>query len=212
MGLGFSSDISSGDPENVARGEARLNLALSVSRDFGAGLLTGVLYSAQGRYRSTPTEAGRWNCVRVLARLAERAAAADMTLGLEVVNRYDSNLINTAGQALALIEQIGASNLVVHLNSYHMNLEEDDPAAAIERCGARLGYVQIGESHRGYLGTGTIDFGACSGRWPRSAIKVPSPSKHSAPAVAIRARISTSRYGGRPGPTATTSPATPAAS
>ncbi len=160
MGLGFSSDISSGDPENVARGEARLNLALSVSRDLGAGLLTGVLYSAQGRYRSTPTEAGRWNCVRVLARLAERAAAADMTLGLEVVNRYDSNLINTAGQALALIEQIGASNLVVHLDSYHMNLEEGDPAAAIERCGARLGYVQIGESHRGYLGTGTIDFGA----------------------------------------------------
>ncbi len=159
MALGFSSDISSGDPENVARGEARLNFALSVSRDLGARLLTGVLYSAQGRYHATPTEAGRWNCVRVLGRLAERAAAADITLGLEVVNRYDSNLVNTAGQALALIEQIGAANLVVHLDSYHMNLEEGDPAAAIERCGARLGYVHVGESHRGYLGTGAIDFG-----------------------------------------------------
>jgi D-psicose/D-tagatose/L-ribulose 3-epimerase len=159
MALGFSSDISSGDPENVARGEARLNLALSVARDLGAGLLTGVLYSAKGRYRSPPTEAGRWNSLRVLARLAERAAAANLTLGLEAVNRYDSNLVNTAGEARALIEQIGAPNLVVHLDSYHMNLEEGDPAAAIERAGARLGYVQIGESHRGYLGTGTIDFG-----------------------------------------------------
>ena len=159
IGLGFSSDISSGDPENVARGEARLNLALSVARDLGAGLLTGVLYSAQGRYREPPTEAGRWNCVKVLGRLAERAAQAGVTVGIEVVNRYESNLVNTAGQALALIDQIGAANLVVHLDSYHMNLEEGDPAVAIERCGARLGYVQIGESHRGYLGTGTIDFG-----------------------------------------------------
>jgi D-psicose/D-tagatose/L-ribulose 3-epimerase len=160
MALGFASDISSGDPENVARGEARLNLALSVTRDLGAQLLTGVLYSARGRYRAPPTEAGRWNCLRVLARVAERAAAAGVTLGFEAVNRYDSNLVNTAGQALALIDQIGAANLVVHLDSYHMNLEEGDPAAAIERAGARLGYVQLGESHRGYLGTGTIDFGA----------------------------------------------------
>jgi D-psicose/D-tagatose/L-ribulose 3-epimerase len=160
MGLGLSSDISSGDPENVARGEARLNLALSVTQDLGARLLTGVLYSAQGRYRAPPTEAGRWNCVRVLGRLAERAAQAQMTLGIEAVNRYESNLVNTAGQALALIDQIGAANLVVHLDSYHMNLEEGDPAAAIERCGPRLGYVHVGESHRGYLGTGTVDFGA----------------------------------------------------
>ena len=159
IGLGFASDISSGDPENVARGEARLNLALSVARDLGAKLLTGVLYSAQGRYREPPTEAGRWNCVRVLGRLAERAAQAGITLGIEAVNRYESNLVNTAGQALALIDQVGAANLVVHLDSYHMNLEEGDPAGAIERCGARLGYVQIGESHRGYLGSGTIDFG-----------------------------------------------------
>ncbi len=160
MALGFSSDISSGDPENVARGEARLNLALSVTRDLGAGLLTGVLYSARGRYGLPPTEAGRWNCLRVLARLAERAAAADITLGVEAVNRYDSNLVNTASQALALIDQVGAPNLVVHLDSYHMNLEEGDPAAAIERSGARLGYVQLGESHRGYLGTGRIEFGS----------------------------------------------------
>jgi D-psicose/D-tagatose/L-ribulose 3-epimerase len=160
MGLGFSSDISSGDPENVARGEARLNLALSVTRDLGAGLLTGVLYSAKGRYGAPPAEAGRWNCIKVLGRVAERAAAAGVTLGLEAVNRYESNLVNTAGQALALIDQIGAANLAVHLDSYHMNLEEGDPAAAIERCGARLGYVHIGESHRGYLGAGTIDFGA----------------------------------------------------
>lgn len=158
--LTFTSDISSGDPENVARGEARLNLALSVARDLGAGLLTGVLHSARGRYHAAPTEAGRWNCIRVLNRLAERAAQSDIRIGLQPVNRYESNFINTAAQALELIEHIDAPNLVVHLASYHMNLEEGDPAGAIERAGERLGYVHMSESHRGYLGTGTVDFGA----------------------------------------------------
>jgi D-psicose/D-tagatose/L-ribulose 3-epimerase len=160
LGLEATSDISSGDPELVARGETSLNLALSVARDLGSPLLTGVLYSALGKYPQPPSEAGRWNCVRVLAGLAERAAKADMRLGLEAVNRYESNLINTAAQALALIDDIGADNVVVHLDSYHMNIEEGDAAAAIERCGARLGYVHVGESHRGYLGSGTVDFGA----------------------------------------------------
>ncbi len=159
LGLDFSTDISSGDPENVARGEAKLNFALSVTRDLGASLMTGVLYSALGKYDSHPTEAGRWNCIRVLSRLAERAAKADITIGLEPVNRYESNLVNTAAQALALIDEIGPDNVVVHLDSYHMNIEEGDPAGAIERCGSKLGYFHVNESHRGHLGTGTIDFG-----------------------------------------------------
>jgi D-psicose/D-tagatose/L-ribulose 3-epimerase len=158
--LEAESDISSGDPELVARGETRLNLALSVARDLGSPLLTGVLYSALGKYPQPPSEAGRWNCVRVLERLAARAAKSDMRLGLEVVNRYQSNLVNTAAQALALIDDIGADNVVVHLDSHHMNLEEGDPASAIDRCGGRLGYIHVAESHRGYLGTGTVGFGA----------------------------------------------------
>ncbi|MGH6943210.1 MAG: sugar phosphate isomerase/epimerase family protein [Geminicoccaceae bacterium] len=158
LGLDFATDVSSGDPEVVTRGEARLNLALGVARDLGASLFTGVLYSALAKYARAPSQAGRWNCVRVLGRLAERAAESSMTIGLEPVNRYESNLVNTADQALELISQTGADNMVVHLDSYHMNIEEGDGAAAIERCGARLGYVHVNESHRGDLGTGMIDF------------------------------------------------------
>ncbi|MGH6913814.1 MAG: sugar phosphate isomerase/epimerase family protein [Geminicoccales bacterium] len=160
LGLSFADDISSDDPATVARGEAKLSLALSVARDLGGKMLTGVLYSALGKYGKTPSEAGRWSCVKVLSRLAERAAKAGIMLGLEPVNRYESNLVNTADQALEVIGQIGSANVVVHLDSYHMNIEEADPAAAIERCGARLGYFHVNESHRGYLGTGTIDFSA----------------------------------------------------
>jgi len=81
-----------------------------------------------------------------------------ITLGLETVNRYESNLLNTAAQTLELIEAIGEDNVVVHLDTYHMNIEEVDVRSPVLAWGDRLGYMHVGESHRGYLGTGTIDF------------------------------------------------------
>ncbi len=162
LGLSFESDISSADPERVARGERLLQDALAKTRDLGAPMMTGVLYSALAKYRTAPTEAGRRSCVEVLAKLAAAAKNSGITLGLEPVNRYESNLVNTAAQALELIAEIGADNMVVHLDSYHMNIE-DDPVGAIELCGDRLGYVHLNESHRGYLGTGTIDFASLFG-------------------------------------------------
>ena len=158
LGLGPDTDISSGDPDVVRRGETLLTDALAVARDLGASMLSGVLYSALGKYQTAPTEVGRWNCIRALQRLADEAKASGMQIGLEPVNRYESNLINTGDDALEMIRTIGADNMVVHLDSYHMNIEEGPPGPLIERLGDRLGYVHVNESHRGYLGTGSIDF------------------------------------------------------
>lgn len=158
LGLSFDTDISSTDPEAVARGEALLNDALSVARDMGANYLGGVLFSALNKFPAPATTEGRRNSMEVLARLAEKAKASGITLGLEAVNRYESNLINTGAQAMEFIKESGADNIKVHLDSYHMNIEEGDLAASIKSCGDMLGYFHVGESHRGYLGTGTIDF------------------------------------------------------
>jgi D-psicose/D-tagatose/L-ribulose 3-epimerase len=81
-----------------------------------------------------------------------------MTLGLEICNRYETNVINTAADALRLADDIGADNVTIHLDTYHMNIEEDDLAGPVRLVGDRLGYVHIGENHRGYLGSGHIDF------------------------------------------------------
>ena len=158
LGLSMETDISSDDPAAVSRGETHLNNALTVARDLGSTMLSGVIYSALGKYQKASTDIGRWNCVQALRRLAERAKASDMTIGIEPVNRYESNLINSGDDALSLIEAVGADNMVVHLDSYHMNIEEGVPGPLIERLGKRLGYVHVNESHRGYLGTGSIDF------------------------------------------------------
>ncbi len=158
LGLSAETDISSGEPAAVGRGEALLNDALSVARDLGSKMLSGVLYSALRKYSEPATESGRRSAIQVLGRLAEKAKQAGMILGIEPVNRYESNLVNSGDEALALIKAIGADNMVVHLDSYHMNIEEGPPGPLIERLGDRLGYVHVNESHRGYMGTGTIDF------------------------------------------------------
>ena len=160
LGLSFDTDISSVDPAVVAAGDRLLHQALEVARGIGANYLGGILYSALGKYSQMPTREGRANCVNVLRGLAREAAADGITLGLETVNRYESNLLNTAEQTIEMIDAIGEDNVVVHLDTYHMNIEESDFRAPVLTAGDRLGYVHVGESHRGYLGTGTIDFAA----------------------------------------------------
>jgi D-psicose/D-tagatose/L-ribulose 3-epimerase len=158
LGLGFDNDINSEDPDSVARGEQSLNDALSAARDMGSTYLGGVIFSALGPYTAMPTAGGRRNSVAVIRRLAERAAASGITLGLEFVNRYESNLLNTSAQTVEYITEVGSPNVVVHLDSYHMNIEEVDFRQPVFDAGDRLGYVHIGENHRGYLGQGHIDF------------------------------------------------------
>lgn len=158
LGLDFDTDLSSADPAVSRRGEELLEQAIDVTSRVGASFLGGVVHSAMSKYLAPPTERGRRNCVEALRRLAERAEAAGVTIGVEAVNRYESNLVNTAEQALELVGEIGAPNAVVHLDTYHMNIEEADLATPIHACAGRLGYVHVGESHRGYLGTGTVAF------------------------------------------------------
>jgi D-psicose/D-tagatose/L-ribulose 3-epimerase len=159
-GLAFDADVSSDDPANVSRGAALLHDSLQISHGLGATHFTGALYSALGKYGHTLTTAGRANVVATLKDLATEAKGLGMTLGLEICNRYETNVINTAADALRLADDIGHDNVLIHLDTYHMNIEEDDLVRPVHLVGDRLGYVHIGENHRGYLGSGHLDFGA----------------------------------------------------
>jgi D-psicose/D-tagatose/L-ribulose 3-epimerase len=157
-GLAFEADVSSDDSDIVARGAALLHDSLQITYDLGGTHFTGALYSALGKYGHPLSAVGRANVVAVLTDLAAEAASKNMTLGLEVCNRYETNVINTAADALRLADDIGADNVVIHLDSYHMNIEEDDFTRPVKLVGERLGYVHIGENHRGFLGSGHLDF------------------------------------------------------
>jgi D-psicose/D-tagatose/L-ribulose 3-epimerase len=157
LGLDAGTDISSGDPEKAKRGKARLEEAIAVARDLNATHVCGILHSAFQKYAVPTTPDGVKAAVEVLQQVAETAARSNIVLGLEVVNRYESNVLNTAAQAVEMCKRIGAPNVKVHLDVYHMNIEESDIAQAIVETGDYLGYFHTGDSHRGYIGSGTID-------------------------------------------------------
>jgi D-psicose/D-tagatose/L-ribulose 3-epimerase len=157
-GLAFDADVSSDDAATVDRGAKLLQDSLQITHELGGTHFTGALFSALGKYGAPMTTAGRDNVVQVLKELAVEAQSRSMTLGLEICNRYETNVINTAHDALRLADDIGADNVLIHLDTYHMNIEENDLVTPVYEVGERLGYVHIGENHRGYLGSGHLDF------------------------------------------------------
>ena len=157
LGLDADSDISSNDRDKERRGQAKLEQAIAMGRDVGATHICGILESAFQKYSVPTTAEGVKRSVEVLQRVGETAAKSNITLGLEVVNRYESNVLNTASQAVEMCKRIGAPNVKVHLDVYHMNIEESDIASAIIDTGEYLGYFHTGDSHRGYMGSGSID-------------------------------------------------------
>src|SRR4051812_6628597 len=158
LGLSADADVSSEDPEIVARGRERLGQALDVLRDSGGSVLCGVLYSKLGKYAGPATERGRANSQEAIAWLADKAAESGITLALEFCNRYETNIINTTQETLDFIAVVDRPNVMAHLDTYHMNIEEHSFSGAVRAAAdaGRLGYVHVGESHRGALGTGSI--------------------------------------------------------
>ena len=158
LGLPQHADVSSEDPDVVAAGATLLRTALDRTAEMGSTRLCGVLYGAMKKHMAPMSERGRLHSVEAIRDLADQAKTLDVHLSLEVVNRYESNLLNTGRDALQFLKEVDRAEVSVHLDTYHMNIEESDMFQPFLDTQERLGYVHIGESHRGYLGTGSVDF------------------------------------------------------
>jgi D-psicose/D-tagatose/L-ribulose 3-epimerase len=153
------TDITSEDPDVRAAGVTYLQDCVRATAAIGASSFSGVIYSQH--VKQPPSRPGRrlWElsaeCLRPVARLA---AGHGVRVGLEPVNRYESCLINTCAQALELKEMIGADNVGVHLDTYHMNIEEKSFCEATRLAGADLLHYHLCENDRGVPGTGLVDW------------------------------------------------------
>jgi D-psicose/D-tagatose/L-ribulose 3-epimerase len=107
MGLPMSADVSSDDPQIVIAGETLLSHAVKAVRDIGGIRLGGVLYSAHAKYAKMPTDRGRKHSIAAIAKTADIAKQAGVELVLEIVNRFETYLLNTAQQGLDFIKGIG---------------------------------------------------------------------------------------------------------
>lgn len=160
LGLSSSTDVTSSNPAIIAKGNELLRQATDVLAELGGTELCGVIYSALGKYPGSASKQNRANSVAAMQRLADYAADKGININLEVVNRYETNIINTGIEGLAFLDEINRPNAYLHLDTYHMNIEEDGMEKSVLAAQDRLGYIHIGESHRGYLGTGNVNFKA----------------------------------------------------
>jgi D-psicose/D-tagatose/L-ribulose 3-epimerase len=137
--------------------ERFLRAAVEVTAALGSDVLSGAIYTHLGTLtRKPPTEDELANVARVLKNVARYAAQQDISLGIEAVNRYETYLINLASQADEMLNRIDEADVFVHLDTYHMNIEEKGFYDPIVATGPRMRYIHLSESDRGTPGTGNV--------------------------------------------------------
>jgi len=119
------------------------------------------MYSATGRtWIMSPEEraAGMLRVAEALKPCGEYAAARDVVLAVEPLNRFETSFINTTEQGLELVDAVASPGVGLCLDTFHMNIEEKDPAGAILDAAPHLAHVQLCGSDRGAPGSDHIDW------------------------------------------------------
>ena len=143
-------DITSADPDVVKNAFAFWGKTLKVLERLHIPFVAGALYSYWPvDYSKQIDKAGdRERSVKEMKKLAKMAADHGITLGMEVLNRFEGYLLNTAEEAVAYVRDVGEQNVKVMLDTFHMNIEEDSMTGAILTAGKYLGHVHAGEANR----------------------------------------------------------------
>ena len=159
-GLGPSphENLSSPDLDVRRAGRAFFESLLTNLERLGASVLGGALHSYWPIDYSQPVDkAGdRARGQEGIAAIADFAANCGVNLCLEVLNRFENHVLNTAQEGIAFVREVGKPNVKVMLDTFHMNIEEDSFSAAIRAAGPLLGHFHTGEANRKVPGTGRL--------------------------------------------------------
>jgi D-psicose/D-tagatose/L-ribulose 3-epimerase len=147
------------DPHERHTGVDFLARCAATAADSGATLLCGPLYAPVGQLPGRPRTSDEWDsCVVGLQEAAERAATHGVTLAIEGLNRFETHFLNTVEDGLALIRQVAHPNVTLHLDTFHLNIEEKSLPGAFTNAGGHLGHVHAAENDRGSVGSGHVDW------------------------------------------------------
>lgn len=151
------ANVMSGSPDIRRRGFEQLRRIVEMTHRMGGDQLNGVPYGLHGTPESVPTPRQVEITAQLVGDVADEAAAAGIMMTFEVVNRYETSVVNTAAQAVRFVELSGSRNLKIHLDTFHMGLEESDLPGALAHALPHLGFLEFGQSSRGLLSTGSLD-------------------------------------------------------
>jgi sugar phosphate isomerase/epimerase len=145
--------LASADPTVQAKLRDRLCAFVEVAAAWRAFVVIGgVRGNLEGDPSTYPDQ--RKRAVEAVQHLAEYAESCHVGMLIEPINRYETRFINTVQEALQFIADVGADNLCVLADSFHMNIEEACMGDALRLAGKRLGYVHLSDSNRKAAGQG----------------------------------------------------------
>jgi D-psicose/D-tagatose/L-ribulose 3-epimerase len=156
-GQGGGADVSAEDPDERAAGAAALRSIVDLTAALGGDQMNGVPYGPFGPPAGPTSRAAVERSAREVGAIADYAHERGITMTFEVLNRYETSLVNTAAQAVAYVGMSGSEHLRIHLDTFHMTVEEADMSEAIRTAMPVLGYLELGQSGRGLLSTGAVD-------------------------------------------------------
>lgn len=136
----------------VQRLKEQLDLASKLECSIVLGSMRGMIPDEKSR---AAVDARMAEACRELCDYAEKGRG---TIVIEAIDRFETNYLRTAEEVMGIIDRVGSERLGVHLDTYHMNMEERDWKKPVLLCGDRLRHVHVADNNRNYPGWGLIDF------------------------------------------------------
>ena len=151
-GLNLASD----NPNVRKRAIKRILDHIVTAKDYDAVVIIGLIKGLVSECRNLNSY--NLNLKHSLTECLSIAEEKKVILGLEILNRYESENLNSIEEGLAFINEMGSDYLQLHLDTYHMNIEERNCAESIYKAKGKIGHVHIADSDRWYAGHGHYDF------------------------------------------------------
>ena len=161
--FGPDRNISSSNPQYVSNARAYIRWLIDAAVVVGSPLVVGPMYSAVGKdhLEDAAARKAEWDCaVEGVREMATYAAGKGVRLALETLNRFETDMLNVVSQGLEFVDQVGMPNVGLHLDTFHMHLEERSSAAAIRKASSRIFHFHACENDRGVPGTGQVHWQA----------------------------------------------------
>ncbi len=157
--FGPDRNICSSDPAIVENARVYIRWLIDAAAELGSPVVCGPMYSAVGK-EHLEDEAARkteWDrSVSGIREMAQYAKPKDVKLALETLNRFETDMLNIVAQGLEFIKQTGMDNVGLHLDTFHMHLEEKNSGEAIRMANKKIYHFHACENDRGVPGTGQV--------------------------------------------------------
>ncbi len=151
IGLPANYDIASANESVRQNGIKFLQAQAEGIGEMGGGKLSGILYSSWPATMPEGETDKRPYLDRSITSMKQAIKSAEdnnVFFNMEVVNRFEQYLLNTAAEAVNYVKAVNSPNIGILLDTFHMNIEEDSIASAVETAGKYIGHIHLGENHR----------------------------------------------------------------